>query len=317
MPVKKIATSLSLLGLFSAAGCSATQSAPPVISATNVDTAIFQQGMADVSGPNVGLIGTNSIALTFDDGPQRGSTDELLDFLKAEDIKATFFMVGKNIPGNEDLLERMKDDGMSLGNHTFDHTPIVKMSKTNMNGVYQEIIKDDALITPHLADGKHIFFRSPGGSWTKLIADAMNQHPNIAQKYIGPVFWDIGGTTYFADSNGHKLAGEAVHYDADNGLVTMVSRGAGGAIIKKWTARSTSLYAAADWDCSVPAMNIPVEMCAEGYMKEIARRGGGIVLVHDTHPKTIQMVKLMIPRLKTQGFKFITLDQLPNIQKFE
>jgi peptidoglycan/xylan/chitin deacetylase (PgdA/CDA1 family) len=314
--VNKIATAISFLGLIAVAGCSGTQDTNKV-NAGSADSAIFQQGMSSVSGANVGLIGTKTLALTFDDGPQKGSTENLLDYLKSEDIRATFFMVGRNIIGNDTLLDRMSDEGMSLGNHTFDHTPIVKMSKTNMNGVYKEIAQDDALISPHLIQGKHIFFRSPGGSWTHLIADAMNQHPDIAQKYIGPVFWDIGGTTMFADSQGRRISGEAVKYDPSTATVSLVRRNQKGAIINRWTEQSTSLYAAADWDCSISSLNISVRMCADGYMKEIERLNGGVVLLHDTHPKTIEMVKLLIPRLKAAGYNFITLDEIPNIQKFE
>lgn len=313
--MKTIARSLALFGLVAAAGCSPTTGSGPISGDTN--TAIFQPGVSSVAGSSVGLVGTKTVALTFDDGPFRGGTDDLLDFLKAEDVKATFFMVGKNIPGNEDLLQRMKSEGMSFGNHTFDHTPIVKMSKTNMNGVYKEIAEADALITPFLPEGRHIFFRSPGGSWTSIIANAMNQRPDIANKYIGPVFWDVGGSTYFMDDSGRRMIGEATKYDAATGLVTYVKRDASNKIAKSWTAHSSSLYAAADWDCSVPALSIPAEMCAAGYLREIERKQGGIVLFHDTHLKSIKMVKLLIPRLKELGYKFITLDEVPNIEKFE
>lgn len=302
--------------MVAAAGCSANTATTNTLN-TDADTAIFQPGMSSVSGAAVGLIGTKTIALTYDDGPKSGLTDDLLNFLRDQGVKASFFMVGKNIIGNDYLLRRMADEDMSLGNHTYDHTPIVKMSKTNMMGVYKEIAETDALITPHLRSGKHIFFRSPGGSWTKLIADAMNGMPDIAEKYIGPVFWDIGGSTFFEDLQGNRINGEAIKYDAASGLVTLVRRGAGGAIVNKWTQQSRSLYAAADWDCSVPALNIPVEMCADGYMKEIQRRQGGIVLMHDTHAKTIAMSKIIIPRLKALGYKFITMDEIPNIEKFE
>ena len=314
--MKSLATKIAVLAMLAAAGCSAN-TASHTLNAGDADTAIFQPKSSSVSGAAVGLIGTKTIALTYDDGPKSGLTDDLLNFLQEQGVKASFFMVGKNIIGNEYLLSRMADEDMSLGNHTFDHTPIVKMSKSNMNGVYKEIAETDALLTPHLREGKHIFFRSPGGSWSTLIANAMNQMPDIAEKYIGPVFWDIGGTTYFEDNQGHRIVGEAIKYDAATGIVTLVSRASNGAVIKKWTRESHSLYAAADWDCSVPALSIPVEMCAEGYMKEIARRNGGIVLMHDTHAKTIAMSKIIIPKLKALGYKFITMDEIPDIQKFE
>lgn len=60
------------------------------------------------------------IALTFDDGPA-AHTEQILDCLHREDVPATFFLIGKNIAGKEQLLERMKAEGHSIGNHSFDH----------------------------------------------------------------------------------------------------------------------------------------------------------------------------------------------------
>ena len=106
-------------------------------------------------------------------------------------------------------------------------------------------------------------------------------------------------------------------YNPSTSTVSLVQRNDSGAIVKRWTTQSNSLYAAADWECSTPQLNISVEMCADAYMKEIERANGGVVLLHDVHAKTIEMVKLLIPRLKASGYTFITLDELPIIQKFE
>lgn len=62
----------------------------------------------------------NRVALTFDDGPAEHTT-AILDILKREKIPATFFLIGKNIKGNEAVLQRMKAEGHSIGNHSFDH----------------------------------------------------------------------------------------------------------------------------------------------------------------------------------------------------
>ena len=61
------------------------------------------------------------IALTFDDGPRRETTGKLLDGLKARGASATFFLVGEQIAGNEDLVERMEAEGHQIGNHTWSH----------------------------------------------------------------------------------------------------------------------------------------------------------------------------------------------------
>lgn len=62
----------------------------------------------------------NRVALTFDDGLAEHTT-AILDILKKEKIPATFFLIGKNIAGNEAVLQRMKAEGHSIGNHSFDH----------------------------------------------------------------------------------------------------------------------------------------------------------------------------------------------------
>lgn len=61
------------------------------------------------------------IALTFDDGPSAERTPRLLDLLKEHNLKAAFFCIGKNIAGNEALLQRIVEEGHIVGNHSFTH----------------------------------------------------------------------------------------------------------------------------------------------------------------------------------------------------
>lgn len=61
------------------------------------------------------------VALTFDDGPKRGSTDRLLDGLRERGVNATFFLIGEQIAENRDLVARMADEGHQIGNHTWSH----------------------------------------------------------------------------------------------------------------------------------------------------------------------------------------------------
>ncbi len=60
------------------------------------------------------------VYLTFDDGPSK-YTPEVLDILKANDIKATFFVTGWTIPGKEDILKREADEGHTIGLHSQTH----------------------------------------------------------------------------------------------------------------------------------------------------------------------------------------------------
>jgi peptidoglycan/xylan/chitin deacetylase (PgdA/CDA1 family) len=62
-----------------------------------------------------------AVSLTFDDGPQVGTTDLVLDILAHLDVKATFFCVGCNVTANPGLVRRMAAEGHAVGSHSFTH----------------------------------------------------------------------------------------------------------------------------------------------------------------------------------------------------
>ncbi|MGB5989149.1 MAG: polysaccharide deacetylase family protein [Marinifilaceae bacterium] len=64
------------------------------------------------------------IAITFDDGIDSVHTPKILDVLKEFKVKATFFIIGSKVVGNEEILKRIIDEGHLIGNHTFSHKPI-------------------------------------------------------------------------------------------------------------------------------------------------------------------------------------------------
>lgn len=64
---------------------------------------------------------SNTIALTFDDGPDPVRTPALLDALRELDAPATFFLVGEDVDRNPALVRRIAEEGHELGNHTYTH----------------------------------------------------------------------------------------------------------------------------------------------------------------------------------------------------
>ncbi|WP_313885211.1 polysaccharide deacetylase family protein [Clostridium sp. DJ247] len=70
---------------------------------------------------NTDVVENKVIYLTFDDGPSTNVTSKILDTLKTQDVKATFFVVGYKIDGREDLLRRIHNEGHSIGLHTYTH----------------------------------------------------------------------------------------------------------------------------------------------------------------------------------------------------
>lgn len=67
---------------------------------------------------NSGTAANGSIYLTFDDGPNEGTTNYILDVLKSENVKATFFVTGN---GPDYLIKRMHDEGHTVALHTYTH----------------------------------------------------------------------------------------------------------------------------------------------------------------------------------------------------
>jgi len=62
------------------------------------------------------------LSITFDDGPDPLHTSAILDILQRQNIKATFFVIGKHVAGNEHLLLRAIREGHEIGNHSFSHS---------------------------------------------------------------------------------------------------------------------------------------------------------------------------------------------------
>lgn len=67
------------------------------------------------------------VAITFDDGPRTDSTPNILSTLERHNINATFFEIGKQIKGNEKIIQRMSDDGNDVGNHSWSHPSFTKL----------------------------------------------------------------------------------------------------------------------------------------------------------------------------------------------
>jgi len=102
------------------------------------------------------------IAMTFDDGPSGPNTPRLLDLAAKKHIKLTFFLIGENAAHYPQLVQRELAEGHQVGNHSYTHPDLAKMSD---DAVRSEIQKtQDAIIA---ASGyKPILMRPPYGAMT-------------------------------------------------------------------------------------------------------------------------------------------------------
>ena len=73
----------------------------------------------------------NAVYLTFDDGPQEGLTDWILDFLEERNIQATFFCVGENVKNQPVLFSKILSKGHRIGNHTMKHEKGTRTHRSN------------------------------------------------------------------------------------------------------------------------------------------------------------------------------------------
>ena len=204
----------------------------------------------------------HTLALTFDDGPGP-RTKELADYLATEGVKATFFMNGKNAPGRQAALDAVVGRGHLLANHSQNHLQLTKLSSAKL---ISEVTETDTIIATLQPNGPWLL-RPPFGAWNGASARTLNATP--MKKYVGSVFWDVGGVL--------------------------------------------TATAAADWDCW--GKGVSIERCGTLYMSEMNTRKRGIVLMHDVHNKTVDMVKVILPQLKAAGWKFTTLPEVPSIKR--
>ena len=147
------------------------------------------------------------VALTFDDGPHRIYTKNLLDGLRERGVKDTFFVVGENIPGNEDLIRQMEEDGHLIGNHTYDHADISKLSDEEN---CRELQKTSDLIKEITGHGT-AYVRPPFGNWK----DTMDCRITMIS-----VKWTID-TLDWKNRNVREITGKVMQQISDHDIILM------------------------------------------------------------------------------------------------
>ena len=115
--------------------------------------------------------GRKAVALTFDDGPNPNTTPIALELLKKYNAKGTFFMVGKAVAGNEEIIKQVVAEGHQIGNHSWSHPLLTKISleqaKSQINDTTEALKK---------ASGQDVhIMRPPYGGINATIQAAVDQ----------------------------------------------------------------------------------------------------------------------------------------------
>lgn len=113
------------------------------------------------------------IALTFDDGPSRKYTSILLDGLKERGVHATFFLMGKNIEGEEDIVKRMSEEGHLIGNHSYEH---IQLTKAGAKAVCEAVEHTQEQIEA-ITGKRPEYIRPPYGDWNEELEEEIGMTP--------------------------------------------------------------------------------------------------------------------------------------------
>lgn len=150
---------------------------------------------------------TKLIALTFDDGPIRSTTAELLDGLARRGVPATFFLVGEQIVGNEDLVRRMDAEGHQIGIHTYDHVTLTGLNTADFDA---QVDKTRQMLINILGHNDFVL-RPPYGLYDQ----------GVQNKAGCPIIlWSIDPKDW-GDKNADRVASHIVEEAQDGAIVLM------------------------------------------------------------------------------------------------
>ncbi len=207
---------------------------------------------------NVNTNGDKVIALTFDDGPWDSSTEAILDTLKENDAKATFYTIGDQISKHKDLVKRAADEGHEIGTHTWDHAEgsgqgvsLILMSSDERK---QEVEKGMKAIKDATGQDASLMFRSPGGNFDESVAKDLS-----------------------------SLINAEIGWNVDTG---------------DWQKPGTDTIA----------------------QRIESASPGEIILMHDgggDRSETVAALKQALPKLKEQGYRFVTVSELINSYPYQ
>ncbi len=148
----------------------------------------------------------NKIYLTFDDGPTPKITAWVLDQLKSNGAKATFFCIGKNIDNEPSLFSRIITEGHSIGNHTFNH---LNGWKTKQKKYLENCEKCDSILNQNSYSK---IFRPPYGKIKP------SQSKKLRQSGYKIIMWDVLSADYEMNNTPEKCL-DNVLFNVESGSI--------------------------------------------------------------------------------------------------
>lgn len=150
------------------------------------------------------------IALTFDDGPDKKVTPRILDTLKENNVKATFFMLGKNVRNYPDIAKEVVNQGHEVANHSETHA---NLNKTKKSQIEKEVIQTKKIIEKATGISPTLF-RPPYGEYNSAVLDFANKSD---QKVI---MWSVD-TLDWKHKNKNQIVNLAMQGSKSESIILM------------------------------------------------------------------------------------------------
>ena len=218
------------------------------------------------------------VYLTFDDGPHPPETERVLDVLREHGVRATFFLIGSKVSGNEAVLRRMLEEGHALGLHTYSHAgtfPLLSFDKMLAD------VNEGKRAVESVAGKKISLFRPPFGVTNPTISKVVR---TLGLHTVG---WDVRSfDTMFCKSSEHSC--EQSGYSCKQSEHSCMQSG------------HSCKQSGHDW-------YVPV---VERIMKQV--RPGSVILLHDRLDGASELLALLLDSLAASGYDFTRA--LPNTQ---
>lgn len=216
------------------------------------------------------------VYLTFDDGPHPPETERVLDVLRERGAKATFFLIGSKVSGNEAVLRRMLEEGHALGLHTYNHAgtfPLLSFDKMLAD------VNEGKRAVESVTGKKISLFRPPFGVTNPTISKV------IRTLGLHTVGWNVRSfDTMFCKSSEHSCK-SSEHSCRQSGHSCKSSE-------------HSCKQSGYDW-------YVPV---VERIMKQV--RPGSVILLHDRLDGASELLALLLDSLAASGYDFTCA--LPN-----
>ena len=158
----------------------------------------------------------HSILLSFDDGPDIRYTDELLDVLKAEEVKAVFFVVAEKAAKYPDVIQRIKNEGHRIEFHSLDHR---RMFYPGIKSAEKYLEKGLDLLRASGVEAE--YFRPPWGMMNPFYLAA------VRRKGLKLCFWSAMAQDWRRDSKVPEMRYKLLRRTIDGGLICLHDSGEG------------------------------------------------------------------------------------------